>query len=214
MANSNLNTMIKFKGFYVKDKFVEEIKAALDENLPCIVHPTMKAATNIPVRPFEQICEMLSILDDKEVENFFDLEDKNEMEILELAAIRKAFVTHASYLVEKMNRASGQLGKVSVFTEICQSNIEFKHMLFNEEYGFSVYFKTMFLKNLEFLNTNGLAHSFLLLCEFCPEFIGDDFYPIINKEEKTYYESIALFNPFFTNLKAKHIEKWNKFFAK
>jgi len=214
MANLNSNNMIKFKGFYVKDKFVEEIKSALDENVPCTVHPIIKEARNIPLRPLEDVCEMLLLLRDEEAENFFDLEDKNEVEIIELAGIRKVFINHARLLVDRMMSACGEFEKSSIFAEICQHNLVFKNMILNEQYGCSVLFKTMILKNIEFLNDNGFAQSFLLLCDFCPEFIGDDLYPIINKDAKTYYHSISLLNPFFTNLKAKHIEKWNKFFAK
>lgn len=215
MANLTLNNMIKFRGFHVREYLVDEIKSALDEVIPVQSNTKIKSVINPHLHNFKEISEMILKMSDEETEKFFNLEDKNDFEILELAGIRCEFIRHSHILANKMlNCSKGELERTFVFNEICQHVIIYKNMILNEEYGLTGYFKAVILKSLEFLNDNGIAQSFLMLCEFCPDFICDDCYPIINKTSKTYVYSVEILNEFFKNLKSKHIEKWIKFFER
>ena len=66
--------------------------------------------------------------------------------------------------------------------DICEMVILYKNMVTNPDYGLTMWFKSFIFKNLQFIKENGLITSFLVVCEFCPDFVTDDCYPIIAKE--------------------------------
>ena len=221
MASENNNNMImagfkfmvNFNGvkFMVDGKIINEVKTALNETVAHKQHPsflfqkTTSLTRNLKV---ENIYETLKTMTDEELEDFFNLEGKNELELKTLYEIRVCFIEHQKKLQNEMLRTRSN----ESWSKICENILRFKQMILNEDYGLAPFFKTTIMKAIYLLNMNGSAHSFLLLCELCPDFVCKDCYPVVNFESSGYSYSIDNLGNFFSELKSKHIEKWSQYF--
>ena len=73
------------------------------------------------------------------------------------------------------------------------------------------YYKAIIYKIIEYMK-EGLIITFLLFCEFCPDFVVDDCYPKFYKSRFFYIcEQIMSTDCFWTTLFLKHKDKWNKY---
>ena len=215
MASLNKNNMfmVNFNGvkFMVDGKIIDEVKTALNETISDEQHPSfLSIQKNSLTRSMkvDNIYDTLKTMTDEELEDFFKIEGKNEFELKTLYEIKLCFIEHQKKLSDKMiqNRS------IESWSKICENILRFKQMILNEDYGLALFFKSAIMKAIQLLNMNGSAHSFLLLCELCPEFVCEDCYPVVNFCSSCFSDSIDHLGDFFVGLKSKHIEKWSKYF--
>jgi len=196
--------MIKFKFFYIIPSIQQEIENALLETIDYPMDERLIDKLNLQ----QYISEIRWFLF-AENETDFEVENNNEEEIKNLKLIRTQFLSYIKLNQEKMRKSNGKI-QTKCWIDICEIVILYKNMVTNPDYGLSMWFKSFIIKNLVFLKENGLITSFLVLCEFCPDFVTDDCYPIIAKEiSLTSIEACS--SRIFKKLLDKHKPKWKKY---
>lgn len=189
--------MIQYRYFYIEPSIQNEIENALNETIK-YEYDNRLIIQNFMETPIDQIRTFLL----KHKSDDFELENKNENEIKKLSLIRSYFIRFISHLIKKKNMNS--------WIEICEFTLLYKYMITDPDYGFVMWFKSFILKNLEFLKENGVITSFLVICEFCPDFVTDNCYPIIYP----YVQSDGIRaskRTVFTKLLNTHYMKWEKY---
>jgi len=214
--------MIQFKKFYIKDGLQEELTQALDETHNIPLHPSLKIIDEIDLSPItrswfrllrEHALKPIPSEDDEAIE-FFSIENKTEQQLNCLKTIRHKF---DGFLVQTKDILSKVITTESVIDTYFALTIEVvkhKHMITNEHYGFSGWFKSFILHNIRYMYMIGMFSSFIVLCEFCPDFVCDDCYPVFNRFSPSFKYSLDLVfkNEFMMKIFIKHIDKWYKYF--
>lgn len=210
METKTESSMTKLIFFYIVPSVKKEIENALDEiiDYPCdirlkITIPSMGKIESI--RSFLMECIV------SEPPCDFELENREEYEIEKLRLIRVCFLNYVKFLQKKMIDTKDAQIQVDYWAEICEMSILYKDMITNPDYGLTMWFKSFILKNLQFIKENGMLPSFLVVCEFCPDFVTDDCYPIIDKGRSASGHRPCLTKVLLNELLHKHYNKWKKY---
>lgn len=171
--------MIKFKYFYILPSVQKEIENALLETIDYPMDARLGSNVKLE-KDIESI--RLFLLTANETHTDFEVENKDEKDLKDLRLIRAHFLKYIKMKQDEISLTSYGVFQTEHWIDICEMVILYKNMVTNPDYGLTMFFKTFILKNLQFIKENGLITSFLVVCEFCPEFVSDDCYPIIAKE--------------------------------
>ena len=201
--------MIKFKYFYIIPSVQKEIENAL---LETIDYPTDERVKNKHLTLENDLESVrLFLLTANETHTDFEVENKDEEDLKNLRLIRGYFLSYIRLKQNEMSLTSYGVFQTEHWIDICEMVILYKNMITNPDYGLTMWFKSFILKNLEFLKENGLITSFLVVCEFCPDFVTDDCYPIISKEISSTSLRACSSKKSFIKLLNIHSSKWKKY---
>jgi len=201
--------MIKFKYFYIIPSVQKEIENAL---LETIDYPTDERVKNKHLTLENNLESVrLFLLTANETHTDFEVENKDEEDLKNLRLIRGYFLSYIRLKQNEMSLTSYGVFQTEHWIDICEMVILYKNMITNPDYGLTMWFKSFILKNLEFLKENGLITSFLVVCEFCPDFVTDDCYPIISKEISSTSLRACSSKKSFIKLLNIHSSKWKKY---
>jgi hypothetical protein len=213
--------MIQFKKFYIKDGLQEELTKALDETHNIPLHPSLSIISEIDLSPITRswfrllrMCALKPIpTEDDEAIEFFSIENKTEEQLYCLKTIRHKFNEFRVQNDYVLTKTITTKSIVDTYFNLTIEVIKHKHMITNEHYGFSGFFKSFILHNIRYMYMLGIVSSFIVFCEFCPDFICDDCYPMFNKFSACYKYSLELVlkNEFMYKLFNKHFHKWSKY---
>ena len=171
--------MIKFKYFYILPSVQKDIENALFETIDYPMDARLGSNVKLE-KDIESI--RLFLLTANETHTDFEVENKDEKDLKDLRLIRAHFLKYIKMKQDEISLTSYGVFQTEHWIDICEMVILYKNMVTNPDYGLTMFFKTFILKNLQFIKENGLITSFLVVCEFCPEFVTDDCYPIIAKD--------------------------------
>ena len=171
--------MIKFKYFYILPSVQKDIENALFETIDYPMDARLGRNVKLE-KDIESI--RLFLLTANETHTDFEVENKDEKDLKDLTLIRAHFLKYIKMKQDEISLTSYGVFKTEHWIDICEMVILYKNMVTNPDYGLTMFFKAFIIKNLEFIKNNGLITSFLVVCEFCPDFVTDDCYPIIAKE--------------------------------
>lgn len=230
--------MIEFKKFYIKDGLQEELTQALEETHDIPLHPALKLRVAPLERPLGRFTPLWKIqreiedatraswfrllsqyaltpipTEDDEAIEFFNIENKTLEQLNCLKTIRHKFYEFLVQIKKVLSKSINAKNAVDTYLELMIEVIKHKHMITNEHYGFSGWFKTFILETIQTMYISGLVPSFIVLCEFCPDFVCDDCYPMFNRFSASYKYSLNLVlkNEFMSKIFIKHIDKWHRY---
>ena len=172
--------MIKFKYFYILPSVQKEIENALLETIDYPMDDRLRSNHLNLKKDLESI--RFFLLSANQTHTDFEVENKDEEDLKDLRLIRGYFLQYIKMKQNEMCLTSYGVFQTEHWIDICEMVILYKNMVTNPDYGLTMWFKSFIIKNLQFIKENGLITSFLVVCEFCPEFVSDDCYPIIAKE--------------------------------
>jgi len=200
--------MIQFKYFYIEPSIQKEIENALDETIDYPMDNRLRHNVN-RIKDLEAIRYFL--LKANKTHTDFEIENKGEEDLKNLRLIRTYFLSYIRIKQNEMRLTNYVVFQTEYWIDICEMVILYKDMVTNPDYGLTMWFKAFIIKNLEFIKDNGLITSFLVLCEFCPEFVTDDCYPIISKKISSTSIQACTTRSLFINLLKIHHSKWKKY---
>ena len=200
--------MIKFKYFYILPSVQKDIENALFETIDYPMDARLGSNVKLE-KDIESI--RLFLLTANETHTDFEVENKDEKDLKDLRLIRAHFLKYIKMKQDEISLTSYGVFQTEHWIDICEMVILYKNMITNPDYGLTMWFKSFILKNLEFLKENGLITSFLVVCEFCPDFVTDDCYPIISKEISSTSLRACSSKKSFIKLLNIHSSKWKKY---
>lgn len=138
----------------------------------------------------------------------WDMDNMNDDEFYQACKLRAQLKKYFKILEAR----SKQLGNpLDHWAPLCEMVLLYKDMILNPDYNFVKWFKGFVLQNVDYLSQHGFMYSFLVLCEFCPEFVTDDCFPVVYKEADSYgfeeWPGLGLIHV----LRLKNADKWNKY---
>ena len=206
--------MIQFKKFWIKDGLQEDITQALYEHHDIPMHPSL-LRSNRGIALLEECINLpeINFTNEEDAIKFFNLENKTDSQLDLMYLIRKRFCNFVVQNETEISKTiSGRDLVRSQFNLVLQT-LRHKHMILNEDYGFTAWFKLFIVSKIINKFDYGYAFAFIALCEFCPDFVCDDCYPAFNRNTASFTYSLELVfeNEFMMKLFAKHIEKWHKY---
>jgi hypothetical protein len=140
----------------------------------------------------------------------WDMDHMNDDEFYQACKLRAQLKKYLKILEARARQLGNPLDH---WAPLCEMVLLYKDMILDPDYNFVKWFKGFVIQNLEYLSQHGLMYSFLVLCEFCPEFVTDDCFPVVYKKAKPLsygfeeWPGLGLIRL----LRFKHAEKWNKY---
>lgn len=106
---------------------------------------------------------------------------------------------------------SGPTHTTKEFLDFVKILYLFRVFFNKEQYGFENLRKMLIRKLLEFMSLYGILALFLIFCEFCPNMVCNDFFPVCKASNVDYQLLLVEQDPLYSALRRKHENKWNLF---